>query len=128
MDGPTHLDEQVAKPTDGRPWAFGEELRETAAGDELHREVLPPVVFADFIDGQNVRVVEVRRRLGLLLEPDAIRLTGELAAQNHLDGDGPVQTHLPGLEDDAHAAAGDFFDEFIVAEIADAIRQLRLAA
>ena len=43
-------------------------------------------------------------------------MDGLLAGQQHLDGDNPVQAELAGLEHDAHAAAGDFFEQLMVAK------------
>ena len=45
---------------------------------------------------------------------------GQLALQDHLEGDDAVEADLPGLVDDAHAAAGDLLQQFVVAEVADA--------
>ena len=41
---------------------------ESAAVDELAHDILPTVVLADVVDGHDVRVVEIRSRLGLLPE------------------------------------------------------------
>ena len=40
------------------------------------------------------------------------------AGQDHLEGDEAVEADLPGLVDDAHAAAGDLLQHFVVAEVA----------
>ena len=48
-----------------------------------------------------------------------VGLVGELAGQDHLERDGAVEAHLPRLEDDAHAAAGDLADELVIAEVTD---------
>ena len=39
-----------------------------------------------------------------------------VAEQEHLHRDDAAKAHLPRLVDDAHAAAGDFFEQFVVAE------------
>ncbi len=44
---------------------------------------------------------------------------GQLALQDHLEGDDPVQADLACLVDDAHAAAGDLLQQLVVAEVAD---------
>ena len=64
-------------------------------------------------------MVEVGRRLGLGVEALDVGLVGELAGEDHLERDGAVEAHLPGPEDDAHAAAGDLADDLVVAEVAD---------
>ena len=38
--------------------------------------------------------------------------------QEHLHRDDPVQAHLPRAIDDAHAAARDFLQQFVIAEMA----------
>ena len=44
---------------------------------------------------------------------------GELAGEDHLEGDDAVEADLPGLVDDAHAAAGDLLQQLVVAEVAN---------
>ena len=78
------------------------------------------LVLADLVDRHDARVVEVGGGLGLGVEPPDVGLVGELAGEDHLERDGPVEADLPGLVDDAHAAAGDLADDLVVAEVADA--------
>ena len=78
------------------------------------------LVLADLVDRHDARMVEVGRRLGLGVEPLDVGLVGELAGEDHLERDGPVEADLPRLEDDAHAAAGELADDLVVAEVADA--------
>lgn len=59
---------------------------ERTAVDELAHDVLPPIVLADVVHHDDVRVIEARRGLRLLLEP-ALRLRiGQLDRQE-LDRD-----------------------------------------
>ena len=104
----------------GRQRAVGQALGEALPLDEAHREVMLALVLADLVDRHDARMVEVGGRLGLGVEPLDVGLVGELAGEDHLERDGPVEAHLPGLEDDAHAAAGDLADDLVVAEVADA--------
>ena len=78
-----------------------------------------PFVLADLEDGHDARMVQVGGRLGLAVEALHFGLVGELAGENHLQCDGTIEARLAGLEDDAHAAAGDFADDLVVAEVAD---------
>ena len=103
----------------GRQRAVGQPLGEALPLDEAHREVMLALVLADLVDRHDARVVEVGRGLGLGVEALDVGVVGELAGQDHLQGDGAVEAHLPGLEDDAHAAAGDLADDLVVAEVAD---------
>ena len=53
---------------------------------------------------------------GLGLEPRQFLRSGELAAQDHLEGDGALKAALPRLVDDAHAAAAQLIEQVVVAE------------
>ena len=55
------------------------------------------------------------------LADDRVAVAGTLRAgrapcQNHLEGDDAPEPDLPGLVDDAHAAAGDLFQQLVIAE------------
>ena len=58
------------------------------------------------------------RRLRLAAEASLILLGGEMAAQDHLDRDVPVQLLVPRLVDDPHAAAAELLDEVVAIEAA----------
>ena len=77
------------------------------------------LVLADLVDGHDARMIEVGGGLGLGVETFDVGFVGELAGEDHLERDGPVQADLARLEDDAHAAAGDLADDLVVAEVAD---------
>ena len=106
VDGLGHLGHQPGRLA-RRQRAVGGLLGQAAALDEAHAEVVLALVLADLVDRHDVGVVEVGGRLGLDVEPLDVGLGGELAGQDHLQGDRPVEADLPGLVDDAHAAAGD---------------------
>ncbi len=61
-----------------------------------------PPVLADLVDRHDVRVVELRDGLGLVLKSQQLAFGGETARLDHLEGDGPVERDLVGFEDDAH--------------------------
>ena len=101
---------------EGIPHQAGDVLREAAAIDPLHGEVeAAPAV--DLVDRHDVRVVEVGRRLGLQEESLLLRLRGERAGLDHLQGDEAVEAPLVGLVDDAHPAPRDLLEKFEVAEV-----------
>ena len=77
------------------------------------------VVLADLVDRHDAGVVEQGDRLGLVPEPAQLVVAGEHAGPDHLQGDGPVEADLPGLVDDAHAAAAQLAPDLVVAEVAD---------
>src|SRR5262249_54095617 len=96
----------------------GQGLVETAALDQLHGEVVLPLVGADFVDGDDVRMVQAGRRLRLAAETLHVVIRGELARANHLQGHRTIQAGLPGSVNDAHAAVGDLPPQLVVAEVA----------
>jgi hypothetical protein len=81
-----------------------------------HRKVALPFVLAYLVDGDDVLVLDLGRRLRLGAE--ALYLGGgrQPARRDHLQGDNAVEADLPRLVDDAHAAARDLREQFIVAE------------
>jgi hypothetical protein len=89
--------------------AIGEEFEHLFQGDaahEFHRvEKLVLLIDAEFVDGDDVRMIELRGDLRLLDEAQHIGLVA--AAEHHLHGDGALGGVLPRIEDRAHAAAGD---------------------
>ena len=76
-------------------------------------------VLADLEDRHDAGMIELRGRLGLGAEALHIGVVGELTCEDHLQGDGAIERFLPRLVDDAHAAAADFFEQVVVAEVLD---------
>ena len=56
---------------------IGEPLVEAGSRDQLHAEEMPSVVLADLVDRHDVRVVELRDSLGLVLKPQQLAFGGE---------------------------------------------------
>ena len=97
----------------------GELLGEVAPLDQLHAEIALAVVLADLVDRDDPRVIEQGDGLGLVLEASQLGVVGQNSGLDHLERDGPVEADLPGLVDDAHAAAAQLFLNLVVAEVAD---------
>ena len=76
------------------------------------------LVFANFVDGNDVRMIDSSRRLGFNVESLNDGGRSQVAPCDHLYGHDPIKAELPGLEDRAHPAARNFFQQFVVAEIA----------
>ena len=118
MDGPRHARQQPR-----RGLAVLEIMRnllsQTAALDQLHAEEVLAFVFTDFVNGHDIRVIQVGGGLGFGMKTPHVRRRSQFAGQNHLQGDSAVEAYLPGLVDDPHAAAGDFCQQFVIAEIVD---------
>ena len=96
--------------------SFGQMLLQTLPVDEAHRKEVLAVGFTHFVDGNNVGVIELGRRLGLGVKASHFFIAGELAAADHLQRNDPPQPHLPGPVDDPHPATGDFVEQFVIAE------------
>jgi len=99
------------------------------AVNELHGVKVYAPVHADEMDGHNVRVVQLRRRLRFVLE--ALQLPGiqRSGEGEHLQGHAPAEGDLLGLIDDAHAAAARFPKNAEVAQTArDGLEHFRRGA
>ncbi len=113
-----------------RPWRQRPVLHEgseVATRHIIHREVMLPSVLADFVDGDDVGVLQVGGRFGLSQKSFDLVWTGQDACADHFQGQIPVQTRLPGLPDDAHAAPGDLFEKLVITKILEARSGLRRA-
>jgi hypothetical protein len=74
-------------------------------------------VLADFVNGNNVRMIKPGRRFSFGVKALPQCGCGQLSGENHFECDGPIEAHLPRAIHNAHAAACDFFDQFIVSEV-----------
>ena len=79
-----------------------------------------PLALASLENGDDVRMPEIRRRFGFATEPEHVLFASEVTGQNHLHRDDAVEALLQRFIDDAHAAAGDFFQQFVIAKGAEA--------
>ncbi len=95
---------------------FGEPASQAASFHELQGEVGLVVDLANVVDGDDVGMVQLGGGLGLDAEAAQGRARGGLPGQDHLEGHLAVEAHLPGPVDDAHAAAGDLAEQFVVAK------------
>ena len=62
------------------------------------------------------------RCLGFGVEAVDLSLGGKLPGQNHFHSHRSIQRRLPRLINDAHAAAGNFFQKFVIAEVAQHVQ------
>jgi hypothetical protein len=94
-----------------------EPARQGHALDELHREEQLVADATDVEHGDDVRVRQLRHRLGLARHPGALRLevAGSIRMQQ-LDRDPAVELGIVGDEHDAHAALADARAELVAAE------------
>jgi hypothetical protein len=82
-------------------------LGECAALDKLERGIGQALVLADFMDLHNVRVLQAGHRLSLGPKALPLPFASMAAAQDHLEGDHPLQGEMPGFVDHAHGAAAE---------------------
>src|SRR2546427_11918970 len=75
-----------------------------------------PILRAHLVDGNDVGMVEARRRLRLGPEAGGVRRGCKLAPEEHLQGHGAAQASLPCLVNHAHSTAAQLFKDFIVAK------------
>src|SRR6266516_6239302 len=75
------------------------------------------VVDAHVVNGDDVRVLEVSRSRDLALEPLNDLLACEPLGQNHLYRDDALEIEMPRAIDQAHPAAGNLLEKFVVAEV-----------
>ena len=100
----------------GRQGLLADPGRQRAPFDELEREVGISVGLVDLIDLDDVRMPKLADRLGLRLEASEFSPAGVLGRQDHLEGGEPADAAMPGLVDDAHAAAAQDFEDVVVAD------------
>jgi hypothetical protein len=100
----------------GRDWPEREALAQRLPLEQLEHDVSHAVIGADVMDGQDVRMVESRHRLGFLLEPaEAVGLA--LAARGHdLECDVPPEARVTRPIDLAHSPGADRGQDLVGAE------------
>ncbi len=82
----------------------------------LHRYVRSALVLADFVDRDDVGMVQGRCGARFLLEPaKPVGVRGHLLTQD-FDGDISTELEIPGLVHFAHAAGAQLGEDFVVAE------------
>ena len=96
----------------GEPHAFARnQLVQGLAIQQLHDDVGLAVLFADFVDGDDIGMVQSGSGFGLLHEARATVGIGAAGFGQQFDGDETVQALVAGLVDPAHAAFADFFEQ-----------------
>ena len=81
---------------------------------KLHGDEGLAVLFANFVDGADVGMVQGRSRLRLALKPgQRLGIFGHVIRQE-LQGDKAVQGYILGLVNHAHPAAAEFLDDAVV--------------
>ena len=91
-------------------------LFQTAPLDQFHAEIVAALAFANFVDGDDVRMIEPGSRLGFDAKAADGVGGGQSLGQDHFQGDNAIEAALPGPVDDSHAAASDLVQEFVIAK------------
>jgi hypothetical protein len=112
MHGPRErLDEPGRRPR--RLWRPLEVLSQTATRHELQDEIRPARGLADVVDLNNVRMLQASDHLGFGAETGQVLRADVGSGQDHLHRHRALQGELPGLIDDAHAAAAQLPQHFV---------------
>jgi len=69
------------------------------------------IIDAQFVDGDDIRVLELAGDLGL--GDEAHHVVGRIALEHDFHGDVALDGDLAGVEDRAHAALGDYVADFV---------------
>src|SRR4030095_7677075 len=93
-------------------------LLETGPFAQPHAEEMLAVLLAHLVNGHDVRVIQVRRSLRLGAKALDQRIGRQRSADNRLQRHQAIQTDLSRLEDDAHSAASNLVEQFVLAESA----------
>ncbi len=100
----------------GRLGSALDSLAEHAAIDVLHRKKGLPLVLADFIDLHDIRMPQRRDGFSLLQKTGAVLLVGVAPREDHFQRHDPVQSQLPRLVNNAHAAAAECIQDLVTGD------------
>src|SRR6266568_7617565 len=84
--------------------------------DQLHAQEALVVQCAEFVDRNNVRVIEFCGGFCFDLETLDGPSRGQMAVANHFERDESVEADLASAINHPHAAAGDLIENFVIAE------------
>lgn len=111
----------------GRQGRAGQEFVEAAAAYVLQRQERPALKCADFVDLDDIRMLEAGDRLGL--GPETLQDLGIWNdGRAHLQSHQPVQLPMPGPIYDPHAAVADFPQHLVARHRGQAVVHDRVGA
>ena len=91
-----------------------DQVLERPAFEIFHDDEGTSVLLANVIDGADIGMVQARSGLGFAAKAaKGVRIVGDIIGKE-LEGDEAVQAQIFGLVDDAHPAATEFFNHFVV--------------
>jgi hypothetical protein len=86
---------------------------ETAAVEVLQREEGLAFVLTDFVNRDDIRVLQLSDGLGLDQKAGQLCFAGMRARENHLEGDEAVEAQVLRLVDHTHAAAAQYAQDLV---------------
>lgn len=98
-------------------WSLANQMRQRVAFYEGHREKMATVLLANLIDGNDARMFQFCGSFRLRLKTLDFAGSCRLAGQDHLQRNSPLESLLPCLVNNAHAAASDFLNQLVFPEV-----------
>ena len=115
VDRPRHRFRHLGRLERGQRGA-AELLRQTAALDQFQREVGPTVLSAEFMNLDDVGVLQARHRPRLGLEAGQLFRAGETSGSHHLQGHEAPRPDLPRLEHDPHRPLAEHAQQLVAGD------------
>src|SRR3954447_5745057 len=112
LDGPRQGFDELSSRT-YLLWLAPEALIQAAASDELEDKVRSAFGLAHIVNLHNVGMLQAREGGSFCAQTCQVLRLGVKSAQNHLQRHNALKSDLPSPIDDPHAAAADFFDDFV---------------
>src|SRR5436190_10839090 len=97
--------------------------RERSAFHQFHGVEEAAIMFAYFINGNDMRMIEARARLSFAAKTAGRCFPRQVRSQYHFQRHHAIQAPLPRAINDSHAAARDFIQELVVAEFRPVLQQ-----
>src|SRR6476646_7162314 len=88
-----------------------EAVRETSALDEAHGQKRSRFAFTDFIDSDDIGMIQFRSRVGFAAKARKSRNGSETTAAHHFQRNDAIQRKLTGAKHRAHAPLSELFEE-----------------
>jgi hypothetical protein len=118
VEGVSDFEGQIEERFERKGLAFDAVL-ESLAVEEFHGDKLLAVLFADFVNGTNVGMIEGGSGLGFAFEArEGLRVAGDFGREK-FESYEAVEICVFGFVDDAHPAAAQFFEDAIVRDVVD---------
>jgi hypothetical protein len=87
------------------------------AFDEFHAEVTRAVALSDFVDRNNARMIQTRRRFRFLPKPFDVSFCRPMAEADHLKCYNPVEAFLSRAKHHALTATPNFSEQFVIPKV-----------